>query len=74
MNKYPKIRTENIVVQKMEDELLVYDTKQDKALCLNETLVLVWEMCDGKTSSTEIARQASANVGETVSRNSWGWH
>jgi len=67
MKKYPKIRTENIVIQEMEDEVLVYDTKQNKALCLNETSLLVWEMCDGKTSSAEIAMQATAKLGETVS-------
>ena len=36
MNKCPKIRTENTVIQEMKDETLVYDLKTNKAVCLNE--------------------------------------
>lgn len=64
---YPIGRMENIVVQKMEDEVLVYDTKLNKALCLNETSAMVWDMCDGKTSSVAIAKKVSEKIGEPVS-------
>lgn len=55
MNKLPKARMENIVVQELDNELLIYNLISNKALCLNETSKLVWQACDGKTSATEIS-------------------
>ena len=37
-------KKDNIVVQKLDDETLVYDRKENKAFCLNETSALVWEL------------------------------
>ena len=54
MNKLPKARIENIVVQELENELLVYDLLSNKAFCLNETAKLVWQSCDGKSTPAEI--------------------
>jgi hypothetical protein len=49
-------RKENLVVQEMPDEMLVYDLKQHKAHCLNQTAAFVWGHCDGRTTAAEIAK------------------
>jgi hypothetical protein len=51
----PEARREDIVVQELPDETLVYDLKRHKALCLNRAAGLVWKHCDGRTSVAEMA-------------------
>ncbi len=66
MNK-PKARQENVVVQKLENETLVYDLNENKALCLNETSALVWELCDGTRTALEIAGEVSKKLKSLIS-------
>ncbi len=61
MNK-PLARKDNIVVQKIEDETLVYDLDENKAFCLNETSALVWKLCDGQRDSADIVDALDANT------------
>lgn len=56
IKKYPASRYENLVVQEVKGEVLIYDLKTNKAYCLNETSALVWELCDGHKSVLEISR------------------
>ena len=51
----PLSRKENIVVQELEGEILVYDLSENKAFCLNETSALVWQACDGNKTPAEIS-------------------
>ena len=62
MNKYPRVRIENIVLQNVANETLVYDIKSNRAHCLNESSALIWKMCDGKTSVSEMAAQLSKQL------------
>lgn len=60
MNVYlnkPIARKDDLVVQEMVDETLVYDLKKHKAHCLNKTAATVWKYCDGSTTITDIAHQ-----------------
>ena len=43
----PKIR-ENLIVQDLADEVLIYDQTTNKSYCLNETAKTVFNACDGK--------------------------
>ena len=54
-NPVPLARTEELVVQELPDEVLVYDLKQHKAHCLNRTAAFVWNRCDGQSTPDEIA-------------------
>lgn len=54
MNKLPKARNENIVVQNLADEVLIYDTNTNQAYCLNETSANIFNYCDGTTSFDEL--------------------
>jgi Coenzyme PQQ synthesis protein D (PqqD) len=47
-------RTENLVIQEMSDEVLVYDLNTNKAHSLNQTAAFVWKKCDGTNSVTDI--------------------
>jgi len=49
-------RTEELIVQEVGGETLVYDLKSNHAHCLNPTAAFVWRQCDGRNSMEEIAR------------------
>ncbi len=51
----PIARQDELVVEELQDETLVYDLKRHKARCLNRTAALVWRHCDGQTSVAEVA-------------------
>ena len=51
----PRARQDKLVVEELPDEILVYDLKRHKSLCLNPTATLVWRRCDGRTSVAEVA-------------------
>ena len=68
MNK-PKTRNENIVVQEMEKEILIYDLKTDKAFCLNETSALIYQLCDGKRNIPEISQALNKNLNQPITED-----
>lgn len=51
----PVARTEGLVVRPIGDETLVYDTRLHRAHCLNRTAALVFRLCDGTRTASEIA-------------------
>ena len=51
----PRARQDELVVEELQDETLVYDLKRHKARCLNRTAALVWRHCDGQTSVADVA-------------------
>lgn len=54
MNNYPLSRQEDIVIQDLDSELLIYDLRRNKALHLNETSAIIWRACDGKRTISEL--------------------
>ena len=48
-------RRDELVVQELPDEILIYDLKSQRAHCLNQTAAFVWNHCDGATPPSEIA-------------------
>ncbi|HEX5731462.1 MAG TPA: PqqD family protein [Blastocatellia bacterium] len=59
-------RHQELVVQEMPDELLVYDLKRHKAHCLNKTAAFIWQHCDGQTSVKEMATLLGRDAGSPV--------
>jgi len=49
-------RNEELVIQDLPDEVLVYDLKSHKAHCLNKTAAFIWKNCDGQKTAEEIAK------------------
>jgi hypothetical protein len=72
MNKNftPKSRQDNLVVQELEGEVLIYDLQHTKAFCLNKTSALVWQSCDGSRTIAEIGdevgKQLNSQINEDV--------
>jgi len=62
----PVGRKDNIVVQELNGEVLVYDLGTHKALCLNETSSIIWAACDGTRDVSAIREYATAKLNSTV--------
>src|SRR5438309_11484106 len=62
----PLARKEGLLIERLSDEVLVYDLERKKAHCLNQAAALIWDHCDGKTSVQEMARLFNDQVSETV--------
>ena len=65
----PFARSSEIVVQETKDEVLIYDLKRNKAVCLNDTSARIWRMCDGKNTPSDIAKKMSNHFGETINED-----
>ena len=59
----PKARHNDLVIQELEDEVLVYDLKRNQVHCLNPTAALIWEHCDGKQTVRGLARLLEQKFG-----------
>ena len=42
-------------IEKLDDELLLYNPAQTRVIALNGSAALVWQLCDGARSPAEIA-------------------
>lgn len=69
MKNFPAARTENIVVQNLAKETLIYDLDTHRAVCLNETAALVYQLCDGGNSISAIGDKLSKRFGSDVSED-----
>jgi Coenzyme PQQ synthesis protein D (PqqD) len=56
-------RQDDLVIQNLSDEVMVYDLNHHKAHCLNKTAAFVWQHCDGETSVDELARLLRRETG-----------
>lgn len=65
----PVARTEDLVIQELRDEILVFDTKSNKAHCLNQTAAKVWKFCDGKNTISDINELFKIQTGANVPEN-----
>jgi hypothetical protein len=62
--KFPKARDdEDIVVQEVFDEYMLYDLKRHKSHLLNPTAAKVWQWCDGTTPPLELSMKLSTTFG-----------
>lgn len=64
----PTARQDDLVIQEVDGETLVYDLKRHKAHCLNRTAAFVWKHCDGNQTVGEVARRLEQELGAPVSR------
>lgn len=68
-SRFPIARKNDLVVQDLPDEVLVYDLSSNKAHCLNQTAAMVWKSCDGNNSVTDIAKLIELQAGGKVSED-----
>lgn len=66
MTDLPQSRKSEIVIQKFENEILIYDLKTNKAFCPNETSAIIYQLCDGKNSVADIAQRFSKQSNQPI--------
>jgi len=62
MQNKPQTRQEGLIVRELDGEILIYDSRNNKAHCLNETAARVWKQCDGRKTVPEISRSVSREL------------
>jgi Coenzyme PQQ synthesis protein D (PqqD) len=63
---FPLARKQRLILKELPDELLVYDLDRNTAHCLNETAAAIWNLCDGRSTATEIAAKLAKQTGQPV--------
>ena len=66
MQNKPQTRQDGLILRELDNEILIYDTENNKAHCLNETAALVWKQCDGRRTPAEISRTLSQQLGTPI--------
>ncbi len=69
MNFPPKGRKSSLVVQELNNEIMIYDITENKALCLNETSAIVWQACDGNNTISEITLILTEKLGKSANED-----
>jgi hypothetical protein len=64
--KPKSLNRDQLVVEDLGTELMIYDQKRNRAFCLNEKAAFVWQHCDGKTTLLEIAGKLAQSSGEAT--------
>jgi hypothetical protein len=59
---FARARRDDLVVEKVGDETLIYDLRTHRAHCLNQTASIVWQLSDGKTGIDRILERIQAEV------------
>lgn len=62
----PCRRQENLLVEELNDETLVYDLDRHKAYCLNRTAALVWKNCNGGRDVQQLQRLLQEELETTI--------
>ena len=63
----PRRIEEELSVQQVGTETLVYDERRHKAFCLNQSSSVIWRLCDGRHSIAQIAAAASCELSTSLS-------
>ncbi|CAN5424719.1 hypothetical protein BH20ACI1_BH20ACI1_08230 [soil metagenome] len=63
----PIARRNDLVVKEITGELFIQDLRYEKAICLNPTSAYVWQKCDGRKDTNEIAAEMRKELGLPVS-------
>lgn len=63
---HPRTRRTGLKIQELPDEILIFDTRNDQANCLNATAAQVWKLADGTRAVSDIAREMTQTFGSPV--------
>jgi hypothetical protein len=63
----PLARREELIVEELDAEVLIYDKRTHEAHCLSPAAGQVWRACDGKTSREQLAAELGLEA-DTVKR------
>ena len=65
----PVARRNNLLIERNTGELFIEDLLNHKQIKLNPTSAYVWEKCDGRHETFEIAAEMGSELGISVSEN-----
>ena len=65
----PVARKKDLLVQRNTGELFIEDLLNHKQIKLNPTSAYVWEKCDGRHETYEIAEEMGSELGVSVSES-----
>src|SRR5436305_2743168 len=65
----PLARTDEVVTEDVDDEVITYDERTDVACRLNRTAALVWRKCDGKHTVEDLVRVLEADLGDIANED-----
>jgi hypothetical protein len=57
---------DQLIVEELGTELMIYDQKRNQAFCLNQKAALVFQYCDGKTTLAGLSARLTQTLGEPV--------
>ena len=66
MQENPKARVGGLEVQELSDEVLIYDLSRRKAHCLNRSVAMVWQLCDGSRDAAALALALGQALGREL--------
>ena len=64
--KPQRLESDNLILEQLPDELMIFDPDRNKAFCLNQTAAFVWRHCDGKTTIPEMTELLREDWGKPV--------
>lgn len=50
-------RRDDVLSKSVQDEVIVYDLSKFQSHCLESSVAAIWEMCDGETKVSEMAKR-----------------
>lgn len=56
LQKRPKVR-DDVTIQELGDEVMIYDSHNEKVHILNNTAHCIWDLCNGNYTLREIKEQ-----------------
>jgi hypothetical protein len=62
MDQAPLARSTDLIVEELEEELLVYDSKAEVGHCLSPVAARVWRRCDGRTPADGLSAQLALDA------------
>ena len=65
----PRSRTEGLVIRELGSEVLIYDLRDNRVFCLNETSAHVWRACDGTKTVSQLGQSLSETLGSPLSES-----
>jgi hypothetical protein len=65
----PIARTNDLVIKRDTGELFIEDILNQNQIYLNPTSAYIWEKCDGRKDTTQIAAEMENELGVSVSEN-----
>jgi hypothetical protein len=60
------LKSDQLVVENLGTELMIYDQARNQAFCLNQSAAFVWQHCDGKSTINDIATKMAQTLEKPV--------